>query len=313
MYASGESYSDIIDSLGGAIGKKGRPIGKNSLSSILRNDRYIGIYTWNRRKIKIMGKWAGGVPNERIVQIKDAIPRIIDQPTWDRVQIRLKSKTNSSSKAARSYLLTGKIVCTECGSRYCGRTSVNQRGYQNPYYVCGNKTRTRQCHSKNIKCEDLDNFCRNAVREYILNYDLSETAQRIVTAYNATVSQYTNEKKELAEISRKIKNGTDAILNGFSSEELFQQMGKLQVRQKELEKIIANDAADELDPELVTKLLKNMLEDVSTNIDEVVKQFVTKIYAHPNGDCTVHLGVAHFTSSGREIRTLDTTGMNRML
>ena len=104
-----------------------------------------------------------------------------------------------------------------------------------------------------------------------------------------------------------------AKLNGFSSEELFQQMGKLQVRQKELEKIIANDAADELDPELVTKLLKNMPEDVSTNIDEVVKQFVTKIYAHPNGDCTVHLGVAHFTSSGREIRTLDTTGMNRML
>jgi site-specific DNA recombinase len=313
MYASGESYSNIIDSLNGAIGKKGRPIGKNSLSSILRNDRYIGIYTWNRRKIKIMGKWAGGVPNERIVQIKDAIPRIIDQPTWERVQIRLKSKTNSSSKATRSYLLTGKIVCAECGARYCGRTSVNQRGYQNPYYVCGNKTRTRQCHSKNIKCEDLDNFCRNAVREYILNYDLSETAQRVVTTYNATVSQYTNEKKELAEISRKIKNGTDAILNGFSSEELFQQMGKLQMRQKELEKIIADDAADELDLDLVTKLLKNMLEDVSTNIDEVVKQFVTKIYAHPNGDCTVHLGVAHFTSSGREIRTLDTTGMNRML
>lgn len=46
-----------------------------------------------------------------------------------------------------------------------------------------------------------------------------------------------------------------------------------------------------------------MLEDVSTNIDEVVKQFVTKIYAHPNGDSTVHLGVAHFRSSGREIRT----------
>ena len=62
-----------------------------------------------------------------------------------------------------------------------------------------------------------------------------------------------------------------AKLNGFSSEELFQQMGKLQVRQKDLEKIIANDAADELDPELVTKLLKNMPEDVSTNIDEVVK------------------------------------------
>ncbi len=48
-------------------------------------------------------------------------------------------------------------------------------------------------------------------------------------------------------------------------------------------------------------------------LHEVVKKFVAKIYAQPNGDCTIQLGVAHISSSGREIRTLDTTGMNRML
>lgn len=301
MYAAGSSYSDIIDSLNGATGKKGRPLGKNSLNSILRNDRYIGIYTWNRRKVKIMGKWAGGTANERIVQIKDAIPRIIDQVIWDKVQLRMKNKTNSSTKAKRSYLLTGKIICSECGARYCGRTSVNQRGYQNPYYVCGNKTRTRACTSKNIKCEDLDSFCKNAVRDYLLSQDLTEIAKVITDTYNSTISNFTSEKKELIEVSRKIKNGTDAILNGFSNEDLFCQLQKLQNRKKELENIITDDANDELDIESITTMLQEMLNDTSTNIDEVVKQFVTKIYAQPNGDCIVELGVAHFKSSGREI------------
>lgn len=45
MYAEGQSYNAILEAVGGAIGKRGRPLGKNSLHSILTNERYIGIYT----------------------------------------------------------------------------------------------------------------------------------------------------------------------------------------------------------------------------------------------------------------------------
>lgn len=39
-YAAGKSYDYIIDHLNGALGKRGRPIGKNSLNDMLQNERY---------------------------------------------------------------------------------------------------------------------------------------------------------------------------------------------------------------------------------------------------------------------------------
>ncbi|WP_197068292.1 recombinase family protein [Candidatus Soleaferrea massiliensis] len=77
MYADGYGYGTILDELSGAKGKRGKPLGKNSLNSILTNERYIGVYTWNKRKVKMLGKWAGGIPNENVVRLDHAIEPII--------------------------------------------------------------------------------------------------------------------------------------------------------------------------------------------------------------------------------------------
>ena len=47
MYASGSSYSDIFTLLHEKRykGKRGKKIGKTALHEILKNERYIGIYT----------------------------------------------------------------------------------------------------------------------------------------------------------------------------------------------------------------------------------------------------------------------------
>lgn len=300
LYAAGKSYNYIIDNLNGAVGKKGRPLGKNSLNSILNNDRYTGVYTWNRRNVKMMGKWAGGTPNKNIVRIPDAIPRIVEQDTWNTVQLRLKSHRNASSKTKRSYLLSGKINCCMCGSSYCGHTSVS-RGHVNSYYVCGNRTRTKSCNSKSIRLLELDEFCRSAVRNYLLEIDHYIIAKKIVSAYKKLTSDFSSEKKELISISSKIKNGTDAILNGFSNQELFRQMQELQSRKLELEKIVNQENDAQLSVDAVAHMIKNMVADVNNNIDEVVKKFVIKIDAHENGNCTVTLGVAHLRSCGDRI------------
>jgi len=58
MYASGKSYDNIIDELliKGYRGKLGQPIGKNTLYSVLKNDRYIGTYSWWRHNNRLMEK-----------------------------------------------------------------------------------------------------------------------------------------------------------------------------------------------------------------------------------------------------------------
>lgn len=45
MHAAGDSYDKIIDSLKDARGKLGRPLSKNALYYLLKNERYTGVYT----------------------------------------------------------------------------------------------------------------------------------------------------------------------------------------------------------------------------------------------------------------------------
>ena len=111
MYGGGKSYNEILDALHGMRGKRGQPLGKNSIPTILSNERYIGVYTWNRRRMKLMRKWAGGKQNPKCVRIENAIPPIIDRNLWERVQIRLNNnRRNATNKAKHGYLLTGLRV-----------------------------------------------------------------------------------------------------------------------------------------------------------------------------------------------------------
>lgn len=122
MYAAGRSYAKIMSALpAGLCGKRGRPIGKNSLHEILKNERYTGKYTWCKRKVKYMSEWAGGSPSDRAVTIENAIPPIIDAATWERVQKRMeanKHNTLNKSRRHREYLLSGLLRCGYCGAAF---------------------------------------------------------------------------------------------------------------------------------------------------------------------------------------------------
>ena len=140
LYAMGESYSTIIDSLAakGHIGKYGRPIGKNSLNALLQNERYNGTYFWNKHQMKYMCKWAGGKENPNVVRIEGGVPAIIDMETWERVQKRMSDNNRKAANTAKhKYLLSGMIECGECGGAYTGKTNTSGKGYITHFYVCG--------------------------------------------------------------------------------------------------------------------------------------------------------------------------------
>lgn len=303
MYADGKSYNAIIEALKGARGKRGRPIGKNSLSSILRNERYIGTYTWNKRKCKVLRKWAGGAPNPNVVKLEGFIQPIIDKELWERVQKRLKeNKHNASNKAKHDYLLTGLIECESCGSTYVGHCSTNSRGYSTRYYLCGNKYRTRTCKSKNINADEIETFVVQHLKNYLLTADYSALAQYIANEINNVGPDLSVEKKELSGIITKISNGVNAILAGAQIPELEQELDRLRVRRDELQGIIQRAAANQskVSPESIVALFRSAAEHISDDPRRVIKQFVTKIYAHIDGSFTVNIGV-HMDGCGRGI------------
>lgn len=304
LYAAGRSYNDILDAVSGAVGKKGRPIGKNSLHSILTNERYIGVYTWNKRRVKLLRKWAGGTPNPNCVRIEGAIPPIIDNDTWERVQQRMSdNKRNASNKAKRTYLLSGLIVCEACGATYVGHTSTNKKGYETRYYVCGNKYRTRSCHAKNINADEIESFVVQNLKSYLLTTDFNETAQYIADQVNHASQDLRAEKSELVDIENKLNNGVKAILSGLDVPELRAEMDRLQLRKSELEDIIKRSETKHtpVDPAAIVKLFQGAVDTWSPEtLPTIIRQHVTNIYAHTDGSFSVNVGV-HIAGCGGEI------------
>lgn len=304
LYADGRSYNEILSAIQGAIGKRGRPLGKNSLFSILNNERYIGVYTWNKRYMKMMNKWAGGKPNPNCVRIENCIEPIIDKETWGRVQARMRdNKRKAVNKAKRSYLLSGLIECTECGSTFVGHTSRNSKGYETRYYLCGNKYRTHTCNAKAINADELETFVIQHLKNYLLKTDFQATANYIAEQVNNASPDLSREKKELSEIESKIANGMRYILAGKEFPELETEILRLRVRKSELEDIIAiNQRRNKrINPASIVKLFQESIEKWGDdNLQNIIKYHITKIYAHVDGSFTVNIGV-HLTGCGRRI------------
>ena len=77
MYLDGKGYTEIARALAekGYKTKLGRNFSKVSLHDILRNEKYIGIYTFNKVTKKSDGtRNSHGKPSEELIRIENAIP-----------------------------------------------------------------------------------------------------------------------------------------------------------------------------------------------------------------------------------------------
>lgn len=106
MRANDIPVVEIIDFLNknGYKTGKGTDFNKNSLQNLFKNKKYIGTTTYGEKEF----------PN--------TIPAIIDEETFNKVQeVREKYKhAPGIRKAEDRYLLTGKLFCGKCGSKYIG-------------------------------------------------------------------------------------------------------------------------------------------------------------------------------------------------
>lgn len=172
-YADGKGKKEIITELNnrGYKTKKGKKFTITSLSQLLKNKRYIGIYVY------------------KDIEIKDGIPAIIDEELFYKVQkVALKNKRDASHmKAKVEYLLSGKLYCGHCGEAMLGESAVNHSGYRYYYYVCGSrKKKLRVCDKKRERKEGVEEYCvRQALGFFSDKKNLQLIAKKVVDLYNA--------------------------------------------------------------------------------------------------------------------------------
>lgn len=303
LYAANNSYDKILVALKGKSTKRGRAFTKTSIKSILQNERYVGVYTWNKRIVKQMRKWAGGKPNPNVVRIEDCIPAIVDKEVFNVCKERMSnSKRNGSYGAKREYLLSGLIECAGCGSTYVGHCSTNTKGYSTRYYSCGNKYRTKTCHAKNINADMIETFVISHLKDYLCNANFDELATQICLQVNNASKDLSAEKNEIAEINRKIGNAMKAFMDGIVFPEMQEEVDRLRIRKSELEDIVVRRSRTNapVRKDRVVKFLQYAANLIDESPKQAVKALITKIYANTDGTFVVNVGV-HLDSCGGRI------------
>lgn len=118
--------------------KPGRARGQwlvSAIHSILENERYRGRWVWNKslwRRDPDSGR-RQRVERPKSEWIVREGPAIVDEDTWNRVRaISKPRKLHGGRGGGPKYLLSGVLVCGECG----GKLIVS--GKEGRYYYCGN-------------------------------------------------------------------------------------------------------------------------------------------------------------------------------
>ncbi len=195
-YAHGERAVDILQWLNstGQRTASNSEWNRNSLRSILKNQKYIGVYSFNG------------------YEKRDGIPRIIDNDLWEQVQKQMQSnkKAPQRGRAQEEYVLSGKCTCGHCGSPIIGICGTSKTGAVHRYYQC-NKNQ-RSCGKKNVRKDWLEELIADETRRYLLSPERIDYIAKIC----AEISKEDIEKQfgsVLPQLQRRLADNERATQN----------------------------------------------------------------------------------------------------
>ena len=240
MYVNGYSYSNIIDKLNdlGYKTKRGNKFRNNSLHGILSNEKYTGVYVFNKTQRKgVNGKRNGHKQksDDEIIKVEGGMPQIIDREVFLQAQemMQKRKKAPGSHKATTLYLLTGLIRCGECGHAMQGNRRKDKYGNDYISYRCGCRKQKRDCKNKEIKRDYLEEFVLTELEKHVLNDEaipvLSKALnERLKTKSNDNHEMLTNLRNKLEKVNKEIENILNAIMSGIVNNVLKNKLDELE-------------------------------------------------------------------------------------
>lgn len=210
-YLDGKRIGEISDDLNAkgiptAAGTRWKPM---DVSRLLHRRLYIGEYKF--------GDFEGVMP----------CPQIVPRELYDAVQDYLAASVQRRRKRNDyTYMLTGKLICAECGKSVCGSTSGKKH-----YYYC------RRCDSaRAIDADYLHAKTLDALDEYLNEDKVAELAAAAYAQYQQEeqVDERPALERELKSVDTQIQNAVNAIVAGADLPELQDKISKLKEQQSAL-------------------------------------------------------------------------------
>ena len=234
MYADGYGYGRIVDVLNEKAykTKKGKPFGKNSIRDILLNEKYMGIYSYNKTPSRIGGSHNNHArkSEDEIIRIPGGVPAIVSEELFERVQIKMgeNKRVRGSHKAKQVYILSGLIRCGKCEGAMVGST---KKDYS--YYECNTRKRQKSCDAKAIKKDYIEKAVIDALYNNLFCDEAIGKATERFYQYATTTMQDAPEMaheyaQQLSRVESEIDNIVKAIAGGMYHESMKSKMDELE-------------------------------------------------------------------------------------
>lgn len=251
MIAEGHSSAEICKELSnrGITKRDGKPF-QAKFTNMLRNRRYIGEFIWNQfKRNKITGKVMIKDPSD-VIRIPNAIPAIIDEELFFKVQKILDERGRSGTKNTKSeYLLQSLMVCGECGYKLsvdCNRNGNGRGTYQRIDYRCYSKSRRRaECDVKPYRLDYTDTYILNLVNGVLLNERYAKRIYKLIV--RIVGEEYERTKKLMIEYQTaklKLKDDIKNLLSTLADakplvyQEIINEIERLKNEENKLDKEI---------------------------------------------------------------------------
>lgn len=223
-YADGETVADICSDFNarGYRTAKGAQFNKSSFKNIFRNEKYIGVYKY------------------RDIRMEGALPRIVEDDVWRKVQSRLivNESAPARGKAKVPYLLAGKIFCGHCGSQMVGECGRSKNGHTYNYYSCAGRKIRRACNKKPVPKNWIEDIVVQDALEVLTDDVIDYVATVAARQSEEEIQQNTNIpaiREQIADIERKVRNLTKAIeTSGMAPDTLVSRIAELESQRKGL-------------------------------------------------------------------------------
>ena len=240
MYLGNYSYSKMAEVLNkkGYRTKTGSLFRKNSFYSILRQEKYTGVYIWNRASAKQNGMRN----NHKSKALKDQVriqggcPSIISRSDFEEVQKKMQERAHGKAecKARRYYMLGGKgfLQCGICGKSMTGSVRKSH-GKTYITYQCPSH-KAKQCETKEVRADRLNLIVAQQLAEFFFREDRLKDWEDLLRSDIRDDPENKSLKNRIKGIDKKMENILQN-LEDVVSKALTQRLDELAQKKEELE------------------------------------------------------------------------------
>lgn len=152
--------------------------------------------------------YVGKMP-DHLSQYPCPFPALVNQDTFDKVQMLIGAHRVAPAAMRETYLLTGKIYCGCCGLSMCGESGTGKSGRTYVYYKCRGAKTLKTCNKKPEPRDQLENYVFEQTMQYILADGQKEKIADDIIAYlekDPEQDKIREVERQIAQIETKINN-----------------------------------------------------------------------------------------------------------